>query len=687
MIDGAAYFESLADAVERAQKNIYIAAWDIDSRIQLLKRADSANGCPNLGDFLNAKAKGTPGLHIYVLNWDFPMLYVREREWLPVLNLGWKTHRRIHYHLDDEHPLGASQHQKFVVIDNRIAFCGGFDLSNSRWDTPEHRLHDPRRKNSDSAPYGPFHDIQMLVDGDAAESLAELFRARWEWATGDCIPAEQGESNDPWPEKHTPDFRDIQVAISRTLPAYKGRQGVQEVEKLYKDSIAAAKQIIYIESQYLTSAAIAEALEKSLAEKNGPEMVIVLPRESSGWLEQSTMDSLRARVLERLFAADRRDRLRVLYPALEDGETSVYVHSKIMIVDDQLIVIGSANLSNRSMGFDSECNLAVEAQDDSKARTAIVCLRNRLLAEHLGIPADSANSAFFDQPSVIRAIEYLSSSSGRSLRAIDYQRAPPIDGASIVQDHTILDPEVPIEFDRMMDRCVEDEDKPSRTRRAVTVLCVLFFLAALAAFWRLGQLPEWIASEHFSAWAHAISGHPLSLAIVVAAYVAGGVIMVPVTLLIVVTAMVYSPFWGVVYSWAGCLVSALTTFFIGSKLGKNTVRTIAGKRLNRLGRHLAGRGILSVALIRTIPVATFTVVNIAAGASRISVRYFTAGTALGMLPGIVMITLFTNRFIKAVEQPSWLNTLSAAGLGVALVFGVWWTTKRLTQRKSARGYR
>ena len=76
LIDGAAYFEALVDAVRQAQNSIYIAAWDIDSRTKLLRRDPIENVPARLGDFLNAKVKQTPGLNMYILAWDFPMLYM-----------------------------------------------------------------------------------------------------------------------------------------------------------------------------------------------------------------------------------------------------------------------------------------------------------------------------------------------------------------------------------------------------------------------------------------------------------------------------------------------------------------------------------------------------------------------------------------------------------------------------------
>ncbi|MGD2024261.1 MAG: VTT domain-containing protein [Desulfobacterales bacterium] len=678
LIDGAAYFEAFASASEQAQKTILIAAWDIDSRIQLFQRDDSKNHKPCLGDFLNAKVKQTPGLRAYILTWDFPMLYFREREWLPFFNLGWKTHRRIHFHLDDEHPIGASQHQKVVVVDNRVAFCGGLDLSNSRWDTPQHKIDDLRRTDPNGKPYGPVHDFQVGVAGDTAATLGELFNDRWTGATGTPIDFKDCPSTDPWPRNLTPDLEDLKVAIARTLPAYRGRQEIGEVEKLYLDGIGAAKKSIYIENQYLTSNKIAEALANNLWQRQGPEIVMVLPKESSGWLEQSTMDSLRARILKNLFKADRHDRLRTFYPALGKGENSVYVHSKLMIVDDQLAIIGSANLSNRSMGLDSECCLAIEADGDSRIAAANAILRSRLLAEHLGASADTVSDAFADKASLIETIDSLSAAD-RRLENLDYSQSMPIDAASIVPDQNLLDPEAPIEFDRMMDRFSREEDGRDRLLQAIKVAGILLVLFALAAAWRWTPLTEWINSENLAVWASEIRGNPISFLVVLGAYVIGGLIMIPITLLVGVTAMVYSPVWGVLYALSGCLLNAWTTYLVGSGLGKQTVRKLAGKRLNRLSRQMAKQGILTVAITRNIPVAPFTIVNMIAGASHIKLKDYLIGTAIGMLPGILAITIFADRLLHTIQNPDWINALIAAALATALILGSWWIKKRLVR--------
>jgi len=189
LIDGAAYFAALRQVMAAARKSIFVIGWDIDSRI-LLHPDDRDDGLPlPLGEFLDALAARCGTLEIHVLTWDFAMLYALDREFLPIYSLGWRTHRRLHFHMDDCHPPGGSHHQKIVVVDDAVAFVGGIDLSKNRWDTPAHEPGDRRRRNPDGELYPPFHDMQMMLEGDAAAAIGELARERWRRATGEA-PAE-----------------------------------------------------------------------------------------------------------------------------------------------------------------------------------------------------------------------------------------------------------------------------------------------------------------------------------------------------------------------------------------------------------------------------------------------------------------------------------------------------------------
>src|SRR5262249_37447217 len=292
---------------------------------------------------------------------------------------------------DGAHPVGASHHQKVVVVDEALAFVGGLDFAQCRWDTSRHLAsHQERLLLTDDTPCRPFHDVQLMVNGPVAGALGELARDRWRTATGRSLPSKPHNRPEAlWPEAVKPDLSDVPVAIARTAPACGERASVGEVEALFLDSLKSARRHIYIETQYLTSRTIADCLAAGLQDPKGPEVVVVLHPNSDGWLEQHTMDVLRGRVLERLRAADRFHRLNLNYPKVPDlrGQC-VSMHSKVCIVDNDFVRVGSANLSNRSMGFDTECDLAIEASADRDRRRAIAAFRNRLLGEHLGVSSE-----------------------------------------------------------------------------------------------------------------------------------------------------------------------------------------------------------------------------------------------------------------------------------------------------------
>ena len=260
LVDGEDYFRAVREAVLQARHSVFILGWDIHSRLALV-RGEGDDGQPReLGALLDAVAR-EHGVEVHVLSWDFAMIYAIEREAVPLFVLNWKSDARVHFYMDDQHPLGASRHQKVVVVDDVVAFCGGFDLSQWRWDTSQHRIDEPRRIDPDGNPYPPFHDVQMLVDGDAAAALGELARARWERVSGTApVVGPVAPGQDPWPASVEPVIRDTQVAIARTEPACEGEAEIREVERLYLDSIAAAERFIYIENQYLTAHCIREAL-------------------------------------------------------------------------------------------------------------------------------------------------------------------------------------------------------------------------------------------------------------------------------------------------------------------------------------------------------------------------------------------------------------------------------------------
>src|SRR5262245_8303941 len=183
LIDAEAYFRAFYQAALRAKRSITILAWDFNSRTRLHFDPVPKGGPPaELGDFLNYLVRRRRGLHVHVLNWDYPMVFGTDREVPPLYGFRWKHAHRVHLRYDDTQPLGGSQNQKVVVIDDAIPFSGGIDLTVRRWDSPEHAAEDERRRVDDK-PYPPFHDLMIAVDGEAAAKLGEMARERWFAAT------------------------------------------------------------------------------------------------------------------------------------------------------------------------------------------------------------------------------------------------------------------------------------------------------------------------------------------------------------------------------------------------------------------------------------------------------------------------------------------------------------------------
>jgi phosphatidylserine/phosphatidylglycerophosphate/cardiolipin synthase-like enzyme/uncharacterized membrane protein YdjX (TVP38/TMEM64 family) len=692
LIDGSEYFAALHTALLRARHSILILGWDIDSRMTLNPEAADNDQLPSaFGAFLNEIVRRQPRLHAHVLSWDYAVLFALEREWLP--RLAWRTHRRLHFRLDKHHPTGASHHQKVVVIDDRVAFVGGLDITRCRWDTPEHKTDDARRIDADGKPYGPFHDVQIIVEGPVAGALGELARERWRRSTGQRLhrrmPPAHARPNtaadeSPWPPKLQPALENVEVGVLRTEPAFAGAPAVSELQHFYYSAIDSARTAIFLENQYFSSSALADRLAARLAEPEGPAVVVITPHRESGWLEETTMGVLRARLYRKLKSCDPQQRFRPYCPVLAtDTEQCLNVHSKVMTVDDELLTVGSANLSNRSLHLDTECNIALEAAtqgDQADAvRAAIAGLRNRLLAEHLNVSVETIDAATREH-GLSAAIEALRTDS-RSLAPAKIDERPDID--ALLADPALVDPMQPLETEYLIDQYLPHEQRRSARGHATLIVLAVLLFGGLAFAWQQTPLHRYLDLATALHFAEQLQSQPLAPLWVLLAYVVAGMAVVPVVLLIAVTAMVFGPWLGVLYAVGGSLLSAAAMYGIGALLGQNTLQRFLKGRLRNLNKQLEQRGVLAVAVIRLMPVAPFTIVNLLAGAARIRLPHFLLGTALGMLPGIVLTSVFIDRIEATLRTPN-AGSLAWLGVAVAGIVALAALVKRSLRRRKGR---
>lgn len=407
LMENGTYFKALRSALLKARRSVVVLGWQFDPRTRLDVESAIDEHSDQVGHLLRMMVKTRPELDVRLLIWKSPLLIAASQGFFPHRAQAWFRKRMVELRLDSQVPMGACHHQKVVIIDDAVAFCGGGDISVDRWDSEQHLDDDPRRCQPSGVIAPPRHEVMTVMDGPAALALGDLARERWRRATGEETVVDVG-SADVWPDDVEPDFTDTPVAIARTEPG-RGSSEVRENETLHLDLIRSAKRLIYMENQYFTSPKIAAALAERLAEQDGPEVVLVSTGGSPSWFDKMTMDTARSEILYRLEQADRNNRFFAYTPHTPGGDR-IIVHAKMTIVDDAVIRVGSTNLNNRSFGFDTECDVAAAPMTE-EGRAAITRYRHRTMGHWIGVATDE-----------FAAAEALTRSPGQAVQRFDTGR-------------------------------------------------------------------------------------------------------------------------------------------------------------------------------------------------------------------------------------------------------------------------
>ena len=410
LIDACVYYQTVYRALEQAQHYAVLSGWQFDSGVPLLRgeNAEQATRPVTLLKFLNALCEERPELTIYILAWDFSFAYLSEREWMQGLKFTYSTNPRVRFEWDVHPVTGASHHQKFVVVDGVVGFLGGIDICDARWDECDHREHNPQRVNLAGEPCKPYHDVQAALTGDAVRPLVDVFVERWQRATGDHLQL-GGASPDGrnrfdlslLSNGHAQPVGCNVAAFSRTQQDERAEPAeVAEIRELVSDALKAAERLIYIETQYFTSRSIAAVLLDRMHNDSLPKLDIVLcmPHGADSPKEKLALGDTQEAILYALRETARQTghELRLVYSATctdDGGEIPTFIHSKLLIVDDQLLMVGSPNLTERSMGLDTEIAVTwyhdrEHEDEDQDTRDCVRNVRTRLLAEHAGVRAE-----------------------------------------------------------------------------------------------------------------------------------------------------------------------------------------------------------------------------------------------------------------------------------------------------------
>jgi phospholipase D1/2 len=394
------YYDRISELLETSRHYAVFAGWQIDSRLPL---RSFSNGTSNpvvstpvetLREKVIRLCEEKPNFQVYFLLWDHAYLYMLERElWQGRI---WdQIHARVHFVFDNRHPFGASHHEKVSIFDGKTALCGGIDLCDERWDTPQHLYFDPRRSlDWRREHHGPYHDLAVQVTGPVCREIQKHLERRW-----------NALSSIPFPNladfKYQPkDATAHQVYVSRTIAqidhAPLQNTVIREVEFLFRDLIDAAQERIILEGQYYWSQAVNDMLISKIHQMKGKkfEVILILAELQNTKSLTRYMMAYELSLLRKLQLAAQYAGIQltmgspyVFSPDTELGlpPKSIYIHSKILIIDDRFLAIGSANFATRALRVDTEIHLTLEAKTNVE-RNHISRVAHQVL-DHWKIPA------------------------------------------------------------------------------------------------------------------------------------------------------------------------------------------------------------------------------------------------------------------------------------------------------------
>jgi phosphatidylserine/phosphatidylglycerophosphate/cardiolipin synthase-like enzyme len=365
LVDGSNMLPSLADALLGARSHVHVAGWHFSPELDLTRDEDPVvlrNVLADLAEQIDVRVLGWKGSPLPVFRpseGDVARMVERLTRGNQIEAAVDNCVRHLHCH-----------HEKAIVIDDRVAFVGGIDLTLDGGDPFDTPLHRARGRIG-------WHDAAVRIEGPAVADVAEHFRMRWHGATKQRLPS-PGR-----PER----CGDDELQLVRTIPEHVYRDldhGEFSVLESYLAALRSAQKLVYIENQFLWSPEVVRVLADKL--RNPPaddfRIVTLLPaRPNDG------ADISRGQVAALIAADDNNARflaatIYARHGALRD---LIYVHSKIAIVDDRWLTVGSANLNEHSLFNDSELNIV--CLDPERARAA----RLQLWAEHLELDADSVS--------------------------------------------------------------------------------------------------------------------------------------------------------------------------------------------------------------------------------------------------------------------------------------------------------
>lgn len=319
----------------------------------------------------------------------------------------YRIEQKLVVKIDNTSPtVSSAHHEKIIVIDNKIGFCGGFDLSRGKWDTSKHEYSDPHRDQD----FEPWHDFHAMLKGPIVWDLAYHFNQRWAYDNFKAVNSVRAMKLKPANYLYGGDDGDTRAVALRT---WEGMDKDGGILAWYTNTIRKAKASIYIENQFpFQNEFITRILCKRLQEQKSLKVIIVGPMEPNlpgligSILSKTSVNDVNEHLQRIRDAGDSGRRVGTYSLVCQDKKSKklrqIYVHSKLLIVDDKWFTVGSANTDKNGFKDSTEVNIGITSSSLAKD------LRIRLWGEHIGLLEKSKNLTTRDLGSFRQKIKDLS---------------------------------------------------------------------------------------------------------------------------------------------------------------------------------------------------------------------------------------------------------------------------------------
>lgn len=638
------YYETFYKAAKKAEKRICIAGWHFHYDTRLIINEDKT---VVLLDFLKELTEEKPNLNIYISIWDASIIYDMHRE-IPKAKKEFANVKNVHFQLvSDDTPI-SSVHEKYVVIDDYLTLISGMDLTKERWDTREHKPHDERRM-AYGKEYPPYFDISAVITGKVSQTFGSFFQKRWHHYGGD-------ELKDISPNQFSldiePHFTNIDIDIIRTqTPSDVELSPLSEIKESYINAIKSAKKYIFIENQYFGSETIQDLIIEQLENQKDLEVIVIVSDYPSGKIEEITLTQQNHLFLKRLKNFEHSDRILVAACHIKNWQEKIHLHSKLLVVDDNFITLGSANVANRSFNYDAEINISFTS-DDKETMQNIMLER---IAEYLQIPAKKIKESWDKHNSLIKAVEEnnnqdyklkaiepklndnLLSNTASSL-ALDFAN-PGGKKESTKVFYTLMHRVSNIIFNRI-------------TASAIVIAVLGLVVFSVYTSYGIEVKEYFYRIEEFAKNSPEI----VSFGLVVLLYIVLTLMFIPLVVPITGSVVVFGLIKGSIYSLISLLIAGSIYYLAGRIAAKNkTIDNIPYSNIRNTLKVLKKHSIIAVIMTRFLPSGPFVMVNFFTGAVKIPYKNFILGSFIGLLPGLVSFITLGHSVKNLIEETNLKN--------------------------------